>query len=74
MVVVVVLRVLILGVGVVPVYETLGEPVPSSYNKVEEVPGYLSEYVKERNEGEKMYAEECVRMEKIKKTVEKENH
>ncbi|KAF8429770.1 hypothetical protein EV426DRAFT_668483 [Tirmania nivea] len=53
--------------GVVPVYETLGKPVPSSYNQVEEVPGYLREYVGERNEGEKRYAEECVRMEKIKK-------
>ena len=59
----------------VPVYETLGGPVPSSYNQVEEVPGYLDEYVKERNKGEKKYAEECVRMERIKKTaVEKEDH
>jgi len=57
------------------VYETLGEPVPSSYNQVEGVPEYLNEYVKERNEGEKSYAEECVRMEKIKKkSVEKEDH
>lgn len=56
-------------------YETLGEPVPSSYNQVEGVPEYLNEYVKERNEGEKSYAEECVRMEKIKKkSVEKEDH
>ena len=55
------------GEGVVPVYEALGEPVPSSYNQVEEVPEYLTEHVKERNKGEKKYAEECVRMEKIKK-------
>ena len=59
-------------VGVVPVYETLGEPVPNSNNKVEEVPEYLSEYIKERNGGEKRYAEECVRMEQVKKRVAEE--
>ncbi|KAF8448588.1 hypothetical protein BGX38DRAFT_1188649 [Terfezia claveryi] len=61
--------------GVVPLHETLGEPVPGNYNQVEEVPGYLREYVKERNKGEKKYAEECVRMERIKKkAVEKEEN
>lgn len=55
------------GVGVIPVYETWGEPVQSSYNKVEEVPGYISEYVQDKNVREKKYAEECVKMEKIKK-------
>ncbi|KXH65939.1 flavin-nucleotide-binding protein [Colletotrichum salicis] len=35
--------------GVVPVYQVLGEPVAGPYNEVEEVPGYLGEYVRETN-------------------------
>ena len=31
--------------GVVPVYETLGEPVAAETNRVKEVPGYLREFV-----------------------------
>lgn len=31
--------------GVVPVWETYGEPVPSATNKVEDVPAYLSSFV-----------------------------
>ncbi|KAL9070879.1 MAG: hypothetical protein Q9157_005672 [Trypethelium eluteriae] len=42
--------------GVVPVQEVLGEPVGASYNKVEEVPGYLREYVRERNIEASKYA------------------
>ncbi|KAK8026160.1 hypothetical protein PG990_003983 [Apiospora arundinis] len=40
--------------GVVPVHSVLGEPIPSPYNKVERVPGYLGDYVKGTNQ----YAEE----------------
>lgn len=36
--------------GVVPVYETLGKPVPGSANGVSEVPGYLADYVKDSND------------------------
>ncbi|KAK8134448.1 flavin-nucleotide-binding protein [Apiospora sp. TS-2023a] len=35
--------------GVVPVHTTLGEPAPSPYNRVDPVPGYLSDYVKGTN-------------------------
>ncbi|KAK7981139.1 glycosyltransferase family 25 protein [Apiospora arundinis] len=40
--------------GVVPVHSVLGEPIPSPYNKVGQVPGYLGDYVKGTNQ----YAEE----------------
>lgn len=30
--------------GVVPVHQAFGEPVPASYNKVEKVPSYITEY------------------------------
>jgi hypothetical protein len=36
-------------VGVVPVYETYGELIPSPLNKVEKVPEYVEEFVKELN-------------------------
>ncbi|KAI1260190.1 hypothetical protein F5Y18DRAFT_406558 [Xylariaceae sp. FL1019] len=35
--------------GVVPVHYTFGEPMPGPYNRVEKVPEYLDEYVKEQN-------------------------
>lgn len=35
--------------GIVPVYQTLGEPVPGSYNEAE-VPAYLAEYIEETNQ------------------------
>ncbi|KAK6845632.1 hypothetical protein PG995_015742 [Apiospora arundinis] len=40
--------------GVVPVHSVLGEPIPSPYNKVGQIPGYLGDYVKGTNQ----YAEE----------------
>ncbi|KFY34457.1 hypothetical protein V494_06753 [Pseudogymnoascus sp. VKM F-4513 (FW-928)] len=43
-------------VGVVPVYETYGEPIPSPLNKVEKVPEYVQEFVKESNEESFGYA------------------
>ncbi|KAI6351283.1 hypothetical protein MCOR25_010036 [Pyricularia grisea] len=36
--------------GVVPVYETLGKPLPASANAVAEVPAYLADYVADSNE------------------------
>lgn len=43
-------------VGVVPVYETLGQPVPSSSNRVAELPEYLKTYVNETTAGNEEYA------------------
>ena len=43
-------------VGVVPVFETLGAPVPSRENKVEALPEYLREYVEETTRGNEQYA------------------
>ncbi|KAI0155201.1 hypothetical protein GGR57DRAFT_464544 [Xylariaceae sp. FL1272] len=45
--------------GVVPVHYTLGEPMPGPYNRVEKVPGYLDEYVKEQNADAKEIALEA---------------
>ncbi|KAF2668068.1 5-nitroimidazole antibiotic resistance protein [Microthyrium microscopicum] len=36
--------------GVVPCWTQYGTPVPSSYNKVPTVPGYISSFVKEEND------------------------
>ncbi|KAM0331707.1 hypothetical protein ACHAQA_003386 [Verticillium albo-atrum] len=36
--------------GVVPVHQTLGSPIPGPYNAVEQVPAYLTEYIKSLNE------------------------
>ncbi|KAH8904442.1 flavin-nucleotide-binding protein [Coniochaeta sp. PMI_546] len=44
--------------GVVPVYQTLGEPLASGYNRAE-VPGYIAEYVRDANEGAKEQALEA---------------
>jgi uncharacterized protein len=44
--------------GVVPVYEQLGEPVPSSYNRVKDVPEYLTSFVQHRNDEARAYAVE----------------
>ncbi|KAK8094007.1 hypothetical protein PG997_000692 [Apiospora hydei] len=35
--------------GVVPIHTVLGEPTPSTYNRVDPAPGYLSDYVKGTN-------------------------
>lgn len=53
--------------GVVPVYKSLGDPIPSRYNKVEEVPDYIDEYVRDTNKVEKEYAIRVGSMEKPKK-------
>ncbi|KAL4885677.1 hypothetical protein BJY04DRAFT_180227 [Aspergillus karnatakaensis] len=46
--------------GVVPVWETFGEPVPSPQNKVKEVPEHITEYVRSMNEQNRAYAESAV--------------
>ncbi|KAF2089471.1 hypothetical protein K490DRAFT_37561 [Saccharata proteae CBS 121410] len=35
--------------GVVPVYETFGEPIPSAYNRVENVPSYIADFIRNEN-------------------------
>ncbi|KAK3381548.1 hypothetical protein B0H63DRAFT_476015 [Podospora didyma] len=45
--------------GVVPVYTTLGEPIPGPYNKVAAPPAYLEEYRTETNADVKGYAVEA---------------
>jgi len=47
--------------GFVPVTETFGEPVPSVYNQVKELPEYLSQYRDGYNDAIKDYSEELVR-------------
>lgn len=36
--------------GVVPVYQTLGDVIPGPYNKVQDVPGYIANAVKDAND------------------------
>jgi nitroimidazol reductase NimA-like FMN-containing flavoprotein (pyridoxamine 5'-phosphate oxidase superfamily) len=45
--------------GVVPVYETLGEPVASASNRVAELPGYIRDYAEETTGGNRAYAGEA---------------
>jgi len=42
--------------GVVPVYQRMGEPVPSSYNKVQAVPEHIGTYIKTQNAEREEYA------------------
>ncbi|KAK3682534.1 hypothetical protein B0T22DRAFT_287055 [Podospora appendiculata] len=58
--------------GVVPVYQTLGEPVPGPYNKVADVPAYLQQYVMEGNADVKSAAEEAAVTEVAKKVRDDE--
>ncbi|RDW81435.1 pyridoxamine 5'-phosphate oxidase family protein [Aspergillus mulundensis] len=46
--------------GVVPVYETFGEPIPSPTNKVKEVPEYVGSYVAKMNDQNREYATSAV--------------
>jgi nitroimidazol reductase NimA-like FMN-containing flavoprotein (pyridoxamine 5'-phosphate oxidase superfamily) len=41
--------------GVIPVTEHLGEPVPSAYNKVKEIPQHVAEYINYTNKTAKDY-------------------
>ncbi|KAL2012323.1 hypothetical protein VTN00DRAFT_5041 [Thermoascus crustaceus] len=47
--------------GVVPVWQTYGEPVPSSDNRVEEVPEHIKSYVTSTNEQNRAYATNAVK-------------
>ncbi|KAJ6261195.1 hypothetical protein Dda_3863 [Drechslerella dactyloides] len=42
--------------GIVPIYQAFGEPQVASYNRVDKVPGYISNYIKETGDAEKEYA------------------
>ncbi|KAL2811482.1 hypothetical protein BJX63DRAFT_398954 [Aspergillus granulosus] len=46
--------------GVVPVWETFGEPIPDPLNKVEGVPSYISSYVASQNERNRAYAASAI--------------
>jgi hypothetical protein len=48
--------------GVVPVWETFGEPVPSAQNKVKEVPEHISSYVTSSNDQNQTYAIDAVKI------------
>ncbi|KAK6503182.1 hypothetical protein TWF481_008212 [Arthrobotrys musiformis] len=48
--------------GVIPMYTTYGEPQPSHYNKVKEVPEYISTYIKDTGDAEKEYAVAAITM------------
>ncbi|KAF2435924.1 hypothetical protein EJ08DRAFT_295491 [Tothia fuscella] len=42
--------------GVIPVYETLGEPQPGPYNRVKEPPEHVEEYIAHTNEVNERYS------------------
>jgi uncharacterized protein len=42
--------------GVVPVWETIGEPVPSPQNQVKELPEYIGNYINQANQKSRKYA------------------
>ncbi|KAF3095865.1 hypothetical protein TWF569_009900 [Orbilia oligospora] len=48
--------------GVIPMYTTYGEPQPSNYNRVKEVPEYISNYVKDTGATEREYALAAITM------------
>ncbi|KAI0846147.1 hypothetical protein F5Y00DRAFT_149665 [Daldinia vernicosa] len=56
--------------GVVPVHYTLGEPIPGLYNRVEQVPPYLREFVADSNR----YAKELAVEDAMKPMAAKPKH
>ncbi|KAI9370066.1 hypothetical protein BJX61DRAFT_113426 [Aspergillus egyptiacus] len=48
--------------GVVPVWESFGEPIPSHLNKVAQVPDYLTSYVASMNQQNIEYAKAAVKV------------
>jgi nitroimidazol reductase NimA-like FMN-containing flavoprotein (pyridoxamine 5'-phosphate oxidase superfamily) len=46
--------------GVVPLWKTYGEPVPSAYNKVQGVPEHISSYISESNAENEKHAKSAV--------------
>lgn len=47
--------------GVIPVYESFGEPIANATNQVDEIPGYIQSYVKEATASNKQQALEAAR-------------
>lgn len=47
--------------GVIPVYETFGEPVASDGNRLEEVPGHITEFIARKNELNRDLADRAAR-------------
>jgi hypothetical protein len=45
--------------GVVPVYQTYGEPLSGPYNQLATLPGYLADYIKDSNDTNKDMAAEA---------------
>lgn len=48
--------------GVIPMYTAYGEPQPSKYNRVKEVPEYIANYVKDTGDAERGYALAAITM------------
>ncbi|KAF9886986.1 hypothetical protein FE257_010602 [Aspergillus nanangensis] len=48
--------------GVVPVWETFGEPVPSPENRVPEVPNYINSFISGKNEQNQAYSKGAVKV------------
>lgn len=49
--------------GVVPVWETFGQPIPSLENKISDVPDHIASFVDGKNEENRAYAEGAVKVE-----------
>lgn len=47
--------------GVIPVWESFGQPVAGNENQVSAVPSYISSYLKDTNQGNERYALEAVK-------------
>ncbi|OJJ43976.1 hypothetical protein ASPZODRAFT_122061 [Penicilliopsis zonata CBS 506.65] len=48
--------------GVIPVWETFGEPVPSAENRVADTPEHVSSFVAKMNERNRTYAENAIKV------------
>jgi len=55
--------------GVIPIYQSYGDPQPSHYNRVKDVPGYISDFVKEKGDKEREYAISAIQ----KKSAQKDS-
>lgn len=53
--------------GVIPCWTTIGDPVPSSYNRLARLPGYLGSFVEDSNETAKATALDAIQKEAVKK-------
>ncbi|WEW58137.1 hypothetical protein PRK78_003604 [Emydomyces testavorans] len=49
-------------VGVVPVWQTFGEPVPDRLNRVKQVPEYINSYVARANEQNRQHAMDAIKV------------